>query len=316
MQTAMELQLTAAAGTAAPTLRSALLRGTEFLRDAGIDSAQIDAEVLLGQALGIEKTQLYSALDEPLRAGDRSQFQEMLERRMRREPVAYITGRKEFWSLDFVVTPEVLIPRPETELLVEVALDRLKSAASGTPIILDLGTGSGNIAVCLAKERLEANILAVDTASSALAVAGINSRRHGVSERIDLIQGDLFAALGAEKSLFDLIVSNPPYIRTGELSLLAPEINRWEPMTALDGGRDGIECYRRIIGLAHEYLAPGSSIVLEIGADMVPVVTELFARSGSYEPASVYQDYAGKDRVIAATKVRIAAPVSSGFNDG
>jgi release factor glutamine methyltransferase len=312
----MDLQLTAVTGTAASLLRSALLRGVAFLRDGGIDGAQIDAEVLLRHVLGIEKAQLYSALNEPLSAGQRSQFQELLERRMRREPVAYITGRKEFWSLDFVITPKVLIPRPETELVVEVALHRLKSTASATPNILDLGTGSGIIAVCLAKERLEANILAVDIASAALEVARINSRRHGVSERIDLIHGDLFAALGAEKRLFDLIVSNPPYIRTRELSLLAPEISQWEPVTALDGGPDGMEYYRRIIGLAHEYLAPGSSIVLEIGADMVSVVTELFARAGSYGPASVYQDYAGKDRVIAATKVPIADPVSSGFNHG
>jgi release factor glutamine methyltransferase len=312
----MDLQLTAAAGTEAPTLRSALLRGAGFLRDAGIDSAQIDAEVLLRNVLGIEKAQLYSALDEPLSAGHRLRFQEMLGRRIRREPVAYITGRKEFWSLDFVVTPKALIPRPETELLVEVALERLKSTASRTPNILDLGTGSGIIAVCLAKERLEAKLLAVDIASPALEVARINSRRHGVSGRIDLIQGDLFAALGAGKRLFDLIVSNPPYIRSGELSLLAPEISRWEPMTALDGGRDGIEYYRRIIGEAIEHLAPGSSIVLEIGADMAPVVTELFVCAGGYGPASVYQDYAGKERVIAAIKVPLADPGPKGANRG
>jgi release factor glutamine methyltransferase len=312
----MELQPTAAASTAAPTLRSALLRGVGFLRDAGIDSAQIDAEVLLRHVLGIERAQLYSALDEPLSAGDRLRFQEMLARRVRREPVAYITGRKEFWSLDFVVMPEVLIPRPETELLVEVALDRLKSIASRAPNILDLGTGSGIIAVCLAKERLQANILAVDIASSALEVARINARRHGVSERIGWIGGDLFAALGEEKRLFDLIVSNPPYLRTGELSLLAPEISQWEPMTALDGGRDGIEYYRRIIGEAGQYLASGSSLVLEIGADMAPVVTELFARSGGYGPASVYQDYAGKSRVIAAIKVPLADPGPQGANHG
>jgi release factor glutamine methyltransferase len=192
----------------------------------------------------------------------------------------------------------------------------LKSTASRTLNILDLGTGSGIIAVCLAKERLEANIVAVDISSSALEVARINSRRHGVSERIDLIHGDLFAPLGAKEGLFDLIVANPPYIRTGELSLLAPEISQWEPMTALDGGLDGIEYYRRIIGEAHEHLAPGSSIVLEIGADMAPVVTELFARSGGYGPPSVYQDYAGKDRVIAAIEVPLADPGAKGANRG
>jgi release factor glutamine methyltransferase len=312
----MELRLADATGAATPTLRSALLRGAEFLCAAGIDSAKIDAEVLLRHVLGLEKTQLYSALKEPLSAGHRLGFQETLERRMRREPVAYITGRKEFWSLDFVVTPEVLIPRPETELLVEVALHRLKSTASGTPNILDLGTGSGNVAICLAKEHLGANILAVDIASSALEVARINSRRHGVSKRIDLMHADLFGALGAKKRLFDLIVSNPPYLRTGELSLLAPEIRHWEPATALDGGPDGITHYRRIIGQAHEYLAPRGSIVLEIGADMAPAVTELFGRSGCYGSASVYQDYAGKDRVIAATKVPGTEPAARSFNHG
>jgi release factor glutamine methyltransferase len=311
----MDLQLTAVASTETPTLRSAMARGLGFLRDAGIDSAQLDAEVLLGHVLGIEKAQLYSALGEPLSAGHRLRFQEVLERRSWREPVAYITGRKEFWSLEFVVGPGVLIPRPETESLVEIALDRLKSTTSGTPNILDLGTGSGIIAVCLAKERIEANIVAVDIDSSALEFARTNGRRHGVSERMDLIHDDLFAALG-RKPLFDLIVSNPPYVRTGDLSLLAPEISRWEPMIALDGGPDGMEYYRRVIGVAHEYLAPGSSIVLEMGADMAPVVTELFARSGRYGPASVYQDYGGKDRVIAAMKLPLAAAGLKGASRG
>ena len=312
----MEMQLAAVENSETLTLRSAMARGLGCLRDAGIDSAQIDAEVLLRHVLGIEKARLYSALDEPLSAGHRRQFQDLLDRRMRREPVAYITGRKEFWSLDFVICPSALIPRPETELLVEVALQRLKSAASGPPTILDLGAGSGIIAVCLAKERLEAHIVAVDIASGALEVARINSRRHGVSERIDLIYGDLFAALGAEKRLFDLIVSNPPYIRTGEISLLAPEISQWEPTIALDGGADGMEYYRRIIGAAHEYLAPGSSIVLEMGAGMASYVAELFARSGCYGPVSVYQDYEGKDRVIAAIKLPLADPRLEGASCG
>jgi release factor glutamine methyltransferase len=312
----MEMQLTAVENSEIPTLRSAMARGSGCLRDAGIDSAQIDAEVLLRHVLGIERARLYSALGEPLSASDYRRFQEMLARRMRREPVAYITGRKEFWSLDFVVSTEVLIPRPETELLVEVALHRLTNAVSTTPIVLDLGTGSGIIAVCLAKERLDASIVAVDIAASALEVARINSRRHGVAERIDLVQGDLFAALGKEKPQFDLIVSNPPYIRTGELSLLAPEISQWEPVIALDGGQDGMEYYRRIIGAAHEYLAPRGSIALEIGADMAVVVAALFSRSGCYEPVSIYQDGARKDRVIAANKAPVADPGRKGADRG
>ena len=249
------------------TLRGVLMESARFLLGAGIESAQIDAEVLLRHVLGVEKAQLYSALDERLSTDRQLQFQEMLLRRAQREPVAYITGRKEFWSLDFIVTGDVLIPRPETELLVEVGLERLAHFVDKSPLILDLGTGSGVIAVCLTKERRDAGIYAVDISTAALEIAGTNVKRHSVSDRVHLVRGDLFAGLGAKTPGFDLIVSNPPYIRTGEISLLAPEIREWEPMTSLDGGVDGMDTYRRIIGEAHEYLAPGGHIVLEIGAD-------------------------------------------------
>ncbi len=294
------------------TLRGLMMDSAQFLLGVGIESAQIDAEVLLRHVLGVEKAQLYSALDERLSADRQLRFQEMLLRRAQREPVAYITGRKEFWSLDFIVTGDVLIPRPETELLVEVGLERLAHVVDKPPQILDLGTGSGVIAVCLAKERLDAGICAVDISAAALEIACTNVKRHGVSDRVHLVQGDLFAALGAETQGFDLIVSNPPYIRTGEISLLAPEIREWEPITALDGGVDGMDTYRRIIGEAHEYLAPGGHIVLEIGADQGKTLVELFTRSGCYGPVSVYQDYAGKDRVIAAKKLPVIDPAPEG----
>jgi release factor glutamine methyltransferase len=285
-------------------MRRALLWAAQLLRQAGLDNSQLDAEVLLRHVLDMEKEQLYMNGDAAISAGKEAKFRELLQRRSRREPVAHITGHKEFWSLDFVVTPAVLIPRPETELLVEVALQFVRRLASISSVkVLDIGTGSGVISVCLAKEQREIKIVAVDISPVALDTARVNAGRHGVADRIRFLPGDLFAPVKAAPQTFDLIVSNPPYIRSGELSMLAPEIREWEPMIALDGGADGIDTYRRMIKEAHEYLVPGGSIVLEIGAEMASTVAELFSRSGCYRPASVYQDYAGKDRVIAAIKL-------------
>jgi release factor glutamine methyltransferase len=267
---------------------------------AGIESARLDAEVLLGHALGMEKTALYSNLDAPLCRQDERRYRDLLLRRERREPVAYITGRKAFWSLDFLVTPDVLIPRPETELLLGIALARSRLCACRLqPKILDLGTGSGAIAVSLARELPEARITAVDISPAALAVACRNSERHGLAKRISFLTGDLFEVVAGQ---FDLIVSNPPYIRRDDLSALPPDIREWEPVGALDGGVDGLDFYRRIIAEAHQYLVTGGHIILEIGADMGVSVAELFTHAGCYASFCVYEDYAGKDRVVAATK--------------
>ena len=286
------------------SIRSALLWGAQVLSQAGLENSRLDAEVLLRHVLNMEKEQFYVNGDAPISAGQEAEFRGLLLRRSRREPVAYITGHKEFWSLDFFVTPAVLIPRPETELLVEVALQYVTQLASGSPVkVLDVGAGSGAISVCLAKEHAVTQIVAVDISSVALDVASVNARRHGVADRIRFLPGDLFAPIEPLPETFDLIVSNPPYIRSGELPMLAPEIREWEPTVALDGGPDGLDSYRRIIEEGHSYLTTGGSIVLEIGADMASAVADLFARSGCYGPVSVYQDYAGKDRVIAAMKL-------------
>ena len=299
------------------SIRSALLRGAQVLSRAGIESHRLDAEVLLHHVLDMEKEQLYVNGDVPISAGQEAQFRELLLRRSRREPVAYITGHKEFWSLDFFVTPAVLIPRPETEMLVEVALQYVRRLTSGSSVkVLDIGTGSGAVSVCLAKEQAAMEIVAVDISRVALDVARINTRRHGVADRIRFLPGDLFAPVKPLPETFDLIVSNPPYIRTGELSMLAPEICEWEPTIALDGGPDGIDSYRRIIGEGHRYLTPTGSIVLEIGADMASAVVDLFSRSGCYGPASVYQDYAGKDRVVAAMKLLPSDAAPKSINRG
>ena len=299
------------------SIRSAALWGAQLLRQAGLENSQLDAEVLLRHVLEIGKEQLYMNGDAALSGGQEAEFRELLLRRSRREPVAYITGHKEFWSLDFVVTPAVLIPRPETELLVEVALQYLKSLANGSPLkVLDVGTGSGAISVCLAKEYAAAQIVAVDFSPMALDVARVNASRHGVSDRIRFLPGDLLAPVEPLRETFDLIVSNPPYIRTGELPRLAPEIRRWEPVVALDGGVNGLDVYRRIIKEGHKVLTTGGAMVFEIGADMAPAVAHLFSRCGCYGVASVYQDYAGKDRVIAALKLSPSDAASASLNRG
>ena len=295
------------------SIRGALLWGAHVLLQAGLENSRLDAEVLLRHVLDLAKEQLYMNGDGPISAGQEGKFRELLLRRSRREPVAYITGRKEFWSLDFFVSSAVLIPRPETELLVELVLQYVGRLAGGRPVrVLDIGTGSGAISVCLARELPVAQIVALDISPVALDVARVNAERHGVADRIRFLTGDLFSVL----ETFDLIVSNPPYIRSGELPWLAPEIREWEPVIALDGGPDGFDTYGRIIAEAHQYLATGGSLVLEIGADMAPDLVDLFSRAGRYGPASVYQDYAGKDRVIAAVKLSTSDAAPTSINRG
>jgi release factor glutamine methyltransferase len=216
--------------------------------------------------------------------------------------VAYITGRQEFWSLDFCVTPDVLIPRPETELLVEITLKLAADWHAGQPLrVLDMGTGSGAIAIAVASELPRAQICAADCSTSVLAVARRNAARNGVADRVHFLQSDLFAGLGHLQDRFDLIVSNPPYIRRSEIAQLEPEVSRWEPRSALDGGVDGLDYYRRIAAGAFDYLSPNGATMVEIGADMSASVTALFASAGAPD-AQVYQDYSGKDRVVVACK--------------
>jgi release factor glutamine methyltransferase len=301
----------------------------------------------------VAKAEFYLGLDLALDAAAERKFHKLLSRRAGREPVAYITGHKEFWSLDFVVTPAVLIPRPETELLVELALARAtivpprpfvaphpplspvvggegKREGAGDsrsdafacldckpPLrILDLGTGSGAIAVSLAKELPQARICAVDVSAAAAQIARLNARRHGVEERMEFFSGDLFEPVAEERGGFDLIVANPPYIRSEDLTGLAPEIREWEPTTALDGGADGLLYYRRIVAAAGDYLKTGGTILLELGDGMGEAVARLFADAGGFESAQVYRDYAGKERVIAAAKLLPVASTREGTDRG
>lgn len=286
------------------TVRQALHEGAEFLSRLGIESARLDAELLLGKAIRRAREGLYCDYQVLLGAIEKKVYDSLLERRARGEPLAYVTGEREFWSLPFCVTSEVLVPRPETEILVEVTLELAKKMAPRHTIrILDLGTGSGAIAVALAKELGAAEVWATDLSARALEVAQTNAARHEVNGKIRFLQGDTFEPVRNREQFFDLVVSNPPYVRRADLPRLTPEVRDWEPRSALDGGVDGLDLYRRISMEAHFYLGDGGFVALEIGADMGAEVCRLFASTGCYDTPSAYQDYAGRDRVVIARKL-------------
>jgi release factor glutamine methyltransferase len=283
------------------TVTESLLQATASLADRGVPTPRLDAEVLLAAALGWRREDLYACGSAPLFGMARDRFWAYICRRKRSEPVSYITGRKEFWSLDFLVTPDVLIPRPETESLVEAALGFAAGREErGRKRILDVGTGSGAIAVSLAKERADAEIWATDLSKKALAVARLNAKAHGVRERIRFRRGDLFGPIAGMRGRFDVIVANPPYLRRGDIETLAPEVREWEPDLALDGGEDGLDFYRRIAAQAWFYLSQNGRVVVEVGAGMGDKIRELFVAADRYLDVSVLRDYSGLDRVVTA----------------
>ena len=284
-----------------PRLRELLSQGVRCLAAAGIESARLDAEVLLGHVLAMTREQLVVATDLRLAAEQSQQFAALLQRRLSREPVAYITGKQEFWSLDFQVTRDVLIPRPETERLVEVSLALIGELRCCGPLrVLDVGTGSGAIAVSLATELPSAEVFATDVSTAALEVAQGNAMLNDVADRITFLPGDLFTALGGDVAAFDLIVSNPPYIRRAQIANLEPEVHRWEPRGALDGGADGLDYYRRIAAEAGQFLTPNGALALEIGGDMGAQICAVLNQVGRYRDVAVFQDYAGCDRLVGA----------------
>lgn len=280
-------------------LRRAVCR----LNAAGIDNSRRDAEVLLQHALGVGREALVGGAHGTIDSRKAELYNRLLQRRLNREPVAYIVGEREFWSLDLQVTGDVLIPRPETELLVEIALELARRRGPGAPLrVLDVGTGSGAIAIALASELVRAEILATDISERALQVARANAECHHLGDRIRFACGDLFGALAAD-ACFDLIVSNPPYIRAGDIAALEPEVSRYEPRLALDGGADGLDFYRRMAAQARRYLDRDGVLLLEIGAGTGATVKQIFQRAGGWSAIAVTDDYAGHERVVTARKV-------------
>ena len=291
------------AGGSPWTVLKALQWTADYFKRYRIESFRIDAEVLLAHALNCKRLDLYLRHDQPLNEDERARFRTLIQRRIRHEPVAYIVGYKEFWSLRFQVSPAVLIPRPDTECLVEAALKNLPiGEASKSSDVLDLGVGSGAITVALAHERREGRYWASDCSWSAIQVARENARCHGVADRIRFFMGRWLDPVRPACAQFDIVLSNPPYIPSGDISRLSPEIQRFEPMGALDGGADGLHHIGAIIAEAHGFLKPGGLLLIEIGFDQRDAVQSLARKWDVYEPVVFHKDYGGHDRVAQLRK--------------
>jgi release factor glutamine methyltransferase len=275
---------------------------TDFLRGKGADTPRLDAEVLLAHARRCQRIELYTAFDEVPPESVRTAYRDLVSRRAKGTPVAYLVGHREFFSLDFEVTPDVLIPRPETEQLIVRALDLAKELAGTQPLMIaDVGTGSGAIAVSLARHLQHCQITAIDLSPAALAVAQRNAQRHTVAGRIEFLQGDLLDAVPSG-SLFHLIVSNPPYVATDELASLHCDVRDHEPHLALDGGRNGTQVIERLIPQAAHRLRSGGWLLLEVGAANAPLVAELVERNLDLTSGETIKDLAGLPRVVQAQK--------------
>ncbi|MCF8035366.1 MAG: peptide chain release factor N(5)-glutamine methyltransferase [Desulfobacteraceae bacterium] len=268
-----------------------------------IDSPRLTAEILLAAVLGLQRIDLYIRHDQPLSGPELAGYREMIRRRVRREPVAYILREKEFWGREFLVTPDVLIPRPETEHLVEAALARLPDETDPARRVIDLGTGSGAVAVSLAADRPGHIYFAVDRSHAALRVARKNAWQNGVSGRIHFFAGSWMEAIRQDGPGFDLIVSNPPYVPSGQIGELQPEIHDHEPRMALDGQGRGMAAIETIIRGAPQHLAPGGVLLLEIGYDQKAAILEFSDQVGVYGDPGFIRDYAGHDRVAILQKM-------------
>ncbi|MDI7248009.1 MAG: peptide chain release factor N(5)-glutamine methyltransferase [Bacillota bacterium] len=294
------------------TVRDALRIATERLRGAGIPTPRLDAEVLLAHVLGARREYLYAHPERRLGAEEHASYQAAVERRLTRLPVAYITGRKEFMSLEFLVDENVLIPRPETETLVEAVIDRLRERGggvgqtAGAPVLVaDIGTGSGAIAVSIAWFVRRACLIAVDISPEALRVARENARRHGVEGRMEFLEGDLLEPLSGRnlEGRIDAVVSNPPYLSRRMMANLPPEVAK-EPRGALAGGEAGLDLARAILDGARTFLAPDGFVALEVGHDHAATVRRIATDEFGYDGVDTIPDYAGVQRVVIARRRR------------
>jgi release factor glutamine methyltransferase len=293
--------------------KTAFKNGIARLRDANVASYTLAAELLLLHVVGRDRTWLYAHPEDEITAEQEERFFSLVGRRAAGEPTQYLTGKQEFWGLEFEVTADVLIPRPETEHVIEVALDRLalreiragrKQTLSGEGLrIADIGTGSGCIAIGLAKDLPGAKFLATDISATALKVAERNARRHDFADRIEFTNTSLLEGVHAELR-FDLIVSNPPYISRREGPTLQREVREHEPEIALFGGEEGYELYADLVTQSAEHLEPGGILVLELGHNSLPAVQPLF-ETPEWIHVGVTNDLAGIPRVIAAERSEI-----------
>lgn len=272
----------------------------QYFADRGVENPRLDAEVLLCAVLQCERIKLYMDFERPLTGAELAQYKNYVARRGQHEPLAYILGEKEFMRNSFKVTPATLVPRPETELLVESLIKAAQGLkADGDVKILDIGTGSGAIIVSLLDYLPNAKGVGVDISVDALIVAEENSRRIGVRERAGFVQSDLFSRIPADKK-FDIIVSNPPYIPAADIAGLAKDVQK-EPIGALDGGADGLDFYRRIISESMDHMADEGILAFEVGINQAQVVAELCRKAG-FKATAIRKDYADIERMVFAVK--------------
>ena len=274
--------------------RAALAHVRRRLQESGVEEAPLEADVLVRHVLSLDRAGLLARPDAPLSHAQAATLEALLARRLRREPLAYVLGRWEFHGLDFRVTPDVMVPRPETETLVDEALAWARSRPAPVTIA-DVGTGSGCIAVALAVRLPDARLVAADVSPAALAVAEDNARRHGVAERVRLLSGDLLQPLPGP---VDLVVANLPYIPSGRIDGLQPEVRDYEPRQALDGGPDGTDLLRPLLRQAGAYLRPGGALMLEIDEEQGATMSEEARRAFPAAAVRVLPDLSGRDRVV------------------
>jgi release factor glutamine methyltransferase len=283
------------------TVLRLMLWSADYLASKGVESARLDAEHLLAHVLGVGRLEMYLQHERPLEPGELDAFRPLLRRRASREPLQHILGRQAFRELDLEVGPAALIPRPETERLVQEVLDWARSAATGSLSALDVGTGTGAIALSLLAEGPFGRVVATDVSPRALELAARNARSAGLETGLELREGAYFEA-APDGERFDVVVSNPPYVAETDWDALQPEVLDWEPVEALFAGPDGLSALREIVEGAGAVLRPGGLLALEVGAGQADRVVEMIEGCGDYRDVRVLRDLAGKQRVVMATR--------------
>ncbi len=276
---------------------------TDHFTEKGIDSPRLSAELLLSHILSLQRIELYTNFDQPVSKPQLDKLHELVKRASQHEPIAHLIGKTEFYSLQIKVSGDCLIPRPETELLAERAIEFLRTRP-GPQHVLDLCTGSGCIAIAIAKNFHNAKIIATDISDSALAVAAQNLELHNLTDRVQLLCGDLFDPIikGLDATDFDLIVCNPPYVTTGEFETLAKNVRDFEPKLSLHAGTDGLDIYRRIAERIDEFLKPDAALMLEIGYAQAKAVRELLEKTDAFPQIKIEKDLTDNDRIVIAKK--------------
>jgi release factor glutamine methyltransferase len=285
------------------TIQKLLNWVTQYLTEKHIDSPRLNAELLLSHVLQLKRIELYTQYNQPVTGQDLEKLRELVKRAGGHEPIAYLVGKTEFYSMEIIVTPDCMIPRPETELLVQRAIEFLRTR-SGTQFVCDLCTGSGCIAVAIAKNYPNARIIATDICDAALAVAAKNIEMHQLQDKIKLLSGDLFEPIipQLDTGKCDLIVCNPPYVSSSEYEKLDKNVKDYEPRLALFAGDDGMDIYKRIIEKVDQFLKPNGALIMEIGYSQGQAIKEMLEPNGIFADIKIEKDFHNNDRIVSAKK--------------